>query len=198
MVHWQGKAENPLSTGQAGLGMLKHITVSGTFALCKDIVDVSFGGNGVLGMGLHRDRVSLIHSCRDGNVTSPWCHLEPEILPWLCHHVLTSIPPAFLALCRWDIFCLHSPGSASTDPRQSQHLQMLCQQRQAMGQAHRGQLHVEAAQDQQRAPGQRPLIPATGGIENHESSAPSRIVISPRVSPKEQHSTCQDVKKHCL
>lgn len=103
-------------------------------------------------------------------------------------------PSLFLPLCRWDVFCLHSPGSANTDPKQGQTLQILCQQRQAMGQTHRGQLHVEAAQDQQGGAGQRLLIPATWGIENHKSSAPGRIVILPRASPKEQHCTCQDVK----
>lgn len=45
-----------------------------------------------------------------------------------------------------------------------------------------------------RPAGQRLLIPATWGIGNHKSSAPGRIVILPRVSPKEQHHTCQDVK----
>lgn len=71
---------------------------------------------------------------------------------------------------------------------------MLCQQRQAVGQTHGGQLHVEAAQDQQRAAGQRLLISATRRTENHKSSAPGRIVILPHVSPKEQHNTRQDVK----
>lgn len=107
---------------------------------------------------------------------------------------LTSLPPAFLPLCRWDVFCLHSPGSANTDPRQGQHLYMLCQQRQVLGQTHRGQPHVEAAQDQWRAAGQRLLISAPWRTENHKSSAPGRVVILPHVSPKQQHDTCQDVK----
>lgn len=93
MVCWQGKAENPLFPGQAGLGMLKHVTMLLAPLLCaKTWLMFLFGGNGVLGMGLQRDRVSLLHSCSNENVTSLWCHLEPEILPWLCHPTASPQP----------------------------------------------------------------------------------------------------------
>lgn len=65
--------------------MPKHLTLLLAPLLCaKTWLMFLFGENGVLGMGLQRDRVSLIYSCSNGNVTSFWCHLEPEILPWLC------------------------------------------------------------------------------------------------------------------
>lgn len=94
VVHWQGRAENPLSPGRAGLGMLKHITMLLAPLLCaKTRLMFVFEENGILGMGPQRDRVLPIPSCRNRNVTSLWCHLEPAILPWLCHPARSPASP---------------------------------------------------------------------------------------------------------
>lgn len=132
------------------------------------MVDVSFLG-----------KMGTIHSCREGNVASSGVTLS--LKSYRALPPLPSILPAFLPPCSWDVSCLHSPASANTHPRQHT-LSDALPAKQAVGQTHRGQLHVEAAQDQQRAAGQRLLISATRGIESHKSSAPARIVILPRVS----------------
>lgn len=167
--------------------MLKHVTMLLAPLLCaKTWLMFLFGGNGVLGMGLQRDRVSLLHSCSNENVTSLWCHLGPEILPWLCHPTASPQP-----------FCL-SVGEMCSD------CTLLVQPTQIPDKvsifrnfASKGKLwvrHRGSAPYGGSPAGQRFLIPATWGIENHKSSAPGGIVILPRVSPKEQHHTCQDVK----
>lgn len=69
MVHWQGKAENPLFPGRAGLGMLKHVTVLLAPLLCaKTWLIFLFGENG-------NDTQLQEREC-----DILWCHLEPEIL----------------------------------------------------------------------------------------------------------------------
>lgn len=106
MVHWQGKVENPVFPGQAGLRMLKNVTLLLAPLLCaKTRLMFLFGENGVLGTGLQRDRVLLIYSCSNRNVTSLWCHLEPEILPQLCHPARSSASP--------QPFCLSVGGMIS-------------------------------------------------------------------------------------
>lgn len=182
------KAENPVFPTQAGLEMLKHLTLLLAPLPCAKIWLFLFGENG--GMGPQRDRVSLIYSCSNGNVTSLWCHLESEILPWLCWPTPSPASP--------QPFCVSVGGMFSACTVLVQPTQIpdkvsifSCF---ALDQTHRAQPHVEAAQDQRRAAGQRLLISAPWGTENHKSSAPDRVVILPHVSPKEQHDTCQDIK----
>lgn len=109
------------------------------------------------------------HSCSNGNVTSLWCHCEAEVLPCLPQppHVVTSIPPAFLHVCRWDVVYLHGPGSAKADPCQGQHLRMLCQQRQAMGQTH--SVEVSPMYRQPKASGKMPLGKCSPSLLHGES-----------------------------